>query len=63
GLGEADGVVFVDGEEMALGDGATFGLGAGVGDFLVAASAVEHAIAARQAVTRWNLFFMGRVCG
>ena len=62
-MGEADGVVLVDGEEVALGDGATFGLDAGVGDFLVAASAVEHAIAATQAATRWNLFFMGRVCG
>jgi len=62
-LGEADGVVFADGEEVALGDGATFGLGAGVGDFLVAASAVEHAITATQAVRKWNLFFMGRVRG
>jgi hypothetical protein len=63
GCGEGEGVAFDEGELLALGDGETLGLAAGDGDFLEVAAAMligaEQASAAMQAITIWNLFFIG----
>lgn len=60
--GEEVGVVF--GAAVAFGDADALALGAGEGDFFVAAevaTGMEHARAAMQAVIRLSLFFIGWV--
>ena len=57
-----EGVALVFGAAVAFGDADALALGAGEGDFFVAAEAAkgaQHATAAMQAVIRLSLFFMG----
>jgi len=59
-----EGVAFVFGAAVAFGEAAGLTLGAGEGDFFVAAEAVkgtQHAIAAKQVMIRLSLFFIGLV--
>jgi hypothetical protein len=57
-----EGVALVFGAAVAFGDADALALGAGEGDFFVAAEAArgtQHATAAMQAVIRLSLFFIG----